>query len=334
MTVLSDHDLARLQALVRSRLPTCSAAVVVGSAVVSRGTSVGDIDITGFDQSVPIGEDQSDISTFGDLPLHIVTYNPLQFQIITSDPDLTFLFLREIRKLLNGIVLFDDDGVLTQTLESFRTLKIPYDRLRPLVHTVSLYRPGTGGPAHERLAFYHAVENLTFAWMHFDLSYRYTKPKWLIDDAKLISKELVDLLESIGKELTNSGGLAEFVTQLRSYASDASETLLGHLCLNNLGDAQSLLRAGRDVEAVWPLRMSCYQFAELWAAQHELNYQDLRATESVCEHMRSSDELLGQLLDRVLLLSDPLNDEVLKHWNRTRAEFLAAWNQLEGVGEN
>jgi hypothetical protein len=330
VSAISDHDLPGLTALVRSRLPSCSSAVLVGSAVINRGGCVGDIDITGLDHSVAIGEDRSDASVYGELPLHIVVYNPLHFLIIRSHADLVFLFLREIRKLLEGIVLFDDDGTLKQTLDSFRTVRIPYDRLQPLVNAVSVYRPDGDAIPQNRLAFYHAVENLSFAWMHFDMKYRYTKPKWLIDDAKLVSStNLLELLRTISSELTAQSDVSVCVRELRLRAPSSTETRASRLCVNNLDDAESLIRKGRVIEAVWPLRMSCYLLAEFWAECRELPYQDLRSIESLFKEMISADHSLAILLEELLLLDKPLNAHMLSLWQSTQTEFLDSWNRIE-----
>lgn len=125
---------------------------------------------------MPVGQDRTQQLAYRELPIHVVLYHPLHFLAIASNPRLVFLFLREIRKLLEGMELFDHDGGLERTVEAMRNTRIPYDLLRPFLETVRQYEPIRDNPTRQRLGFYHAVENLTFGWMHFDLNYRYTKP--------------------------------------------------------------------------------------------------------------------------------------------------------------
>jgi hypothetical protein len=259
-------------------------------------------------------------------PVHVVLYPPEHFLAVAGNEDLLFVFLREVRKLLEGEVLFDIDGTLARTLERLREVQVPRRHLQPLAARVMEYHsePGEDGPA--RLSFYHALETLAYVWMHLDLRYRYTKPKWLIDDARRVeSRSLVGLLEEVSQELTEVHDVNRLVGELAGHLSRAGEGRMQKFSRDQLGDAKSLLAGGRYEEAVWPLRMAVYMLAQLWAEAHDVSYLDLRSIAPILEAMERADAALAASLKDVLLYEKPLPPSLASRLEEARAEFLAHW---------
>lgn len=299
---------------------------------MDRSGCVADLDVTGLDSTVPPGEDKSHEFDTQYLPAHVVLYHPNHFLAVAGDPDLVFLFLRETRKLLEGVVLFDLHGHLARTLEVLRDIPMPLSRVRPLVQAARAIRPPPNNATLDRLSLYYAVENLTFAWMHFDLRYRYTKPKWLLADARLVEADhLLPLLEALSRELVEAGLLPEIVDALEPHVTNRGGSSSGFFAKNNLKDAKVLLTAGRSEEAVWPLRMAAYMISQAWAEECGLPYHDLRSLVKVLAPMRASDPDLPLLIEKALLLDRPLPFEILLLWELCSSEFEIAWQRLQAT---
>jgi hypothetical protein len=326
-------DLALLSTSVREHIPSCSSAILVGSAVSGRGGCVADLDVTGLDDTVLAGHDRACEYEHAGWPVHVVLYHSAHFLAIVNHDQLLFLFLREVRKLLDGIVLFDEDGALGQTLDSLRALRIPYGCLEPLVALVRERRLPKRGTVRQRLHFYRAVEALSYAWMHFEMSYRYTKPKWLLEDAKrVVAEYLMDLLGGISWELIGSHRIGSLAEKLREHLSVLADGRMKTFSLGQLRDAESLIAADRSVEAVWPLRMATYMLTQAWAEQRGILYVDLCSIEAILPPMALVDGSLAALLRRILLLDRPLDPVLLLRWKNARSEFLEAWRKIQTGG--
>jgi hypothetical protein len=322
-------DQASLGAAVRVAVPSCSAAILVGSAVAGRPGSVADLDVTGFDDTVAPGNDRSCEFTWGSWPVHVVCYHPLHFRAIARSSDLLFVFMREIRKLQDGAALFDDRGDLEHTLEQLSAVAMPHHLLQPLVDAVALFPVAASDTGLRRVGLYHALENLTYAWMHFDIRSRYSKHKWLMDDAQLIpSRHLVPLLKRLSFELVNAHQLGELAAAIRTHATSAESGRAATLARSNVKDGEMLLQDGRQLEAVWPLRMSGYLLAQSWAQRWGMPYPDLRSVLDIKSRLSDVRHPLADIFRDLFLLDVPIARELVVEWETTRREFLAAWRQV------
>jgi hypothetical protein len=325
-----DIDVAALSASIREGVPSCASAILVGSAAVGRGGCVADLDVTGLDASVPIGEDRSHAFSHGRWPVHCVLYHPSHFLAVTEHPDLLFLFFREVRKLLEGIPLFDDDGSLGRTLAHLRAVRAPLAPLAPLVRAVGRYRVRSAERPAGRLGFFRAVETLAYAWMHLDIRYRYTKPKWLMADAALVESDALSaLLGAVSDELVAAHPLRELAGALAP-AVMAAPGKIGSLAGDQLRDARSLLEKERCAEAVWPLRMATYMLAQSLAASHGVRYRDVRSVAAVIRRVADADPATARSMRAALLLGTPVAPGVRELWVAARREFLAAWKRRGG----
>ena len=162
---------------IRLALPDAAAAILVGSAV-TRSHSVNDLDVIAFSTTVPLGTDRALSLTHHSRPLHIVAYHPEYFSHLITDETLYLLFYRELRKLRDGHVLFDNDGSTKHLLKILATKSPPRKQITPLVSWLLANPEPTS-----RAEFLLAVERLAFTWLHVSPEYRYSKPKWLLEDS-------------------------------------------------------------------------------------------------------------------------------------------------------
>ena len=150
----------------------------------------------------------------------------------------------------------------------------------------------------------------------------------LIDDAKLVGPTLVELLQAISLELTATESLPNLLRQFELHPP-ANETHAGKFYFSNLADAGSLMAENRESEAVWPLRMSSYMYAQSLAESCGLEYRDLRSIEFLLNHLVEKKPGVADFLGRTLLLDKPLTSDLTSLWENSRIEFLEEWNQIE-----
>ena len=308
-------------------MPDCVAAALVGSAAVRNIERAADLDITCFDWNVPVGSERHAKFELGGMPVHAVAYHPNYFLIVSTHNDLILPSLREIRKLLEGKILFDDEGVLETVLASLKSISIPRETLKPFVAAVQSFKLDSLPAAEARLFFYYAVENLAFGWMNADLKYRYSKPKWLLEDAALIpSKSLFLLLRAISEELITNAPLPELIQQLRLMLDRDENAGMPSGVPFHLKDAETLVHQGLALEAVWPLRMSAYQYGQFQATQLGIAYRDLRSITTVMSEIRLSQPHLFSFFETLLLTNSPVSETLLELFEQAATDFLTEWN--------
>lgn len=315
-----------LAAPVKANVPSSSAAVLVGSAVAGRGGCVADLDVTALDATVAPGQDRAHEFVWERWPVHVVSYHPLHFHAVARNDQLLFVFMREIRKLREGMVLFDQDGQLRRIKDDLETISIPYRLLRPLAQAGLGDGLTERDRAAQRVELYFAIENLTYAWMHLDMAYRYAKPKWLLADAQLVDSEhLLPLLREISQELIDTHDLRELTGAVRQQTDAASLSSTVRLARGNVSDSEALLKEDRKHEAVWPLRMAAYMLARAWTQNLAIHYDDLRAALTVRNLLADRGDHRAQLLSDVLLLDCPPRANLLRRWDAARREFQMHW---------
>ena len=126
-------DVQPLRSAVLAAVPSCTAAVLVGSSATRELSLVRDIDVTAFSPDLSIDAEQRVSTVFMERPLDIVLHHPAYFRTICSDDKLLFLNLRELRKLIDGLVFFGPNGQLNSTLAHIGTKPIPIELLRPIL---------------------------------------------------------------------------------------------------------------------------------------------------------------------------------------------------------
>ncbi|GII90135.1 hypothetical protein [Sinosporangium siamense] len=321
-------DTSEIAEGLRSRLPDCTGAVLVGSALTRSSDCVADIDITAFDRTVALGHDRHSSFEYHGLPVHVVAYSEWHFQAVACNDLLTLAYIREIRKILRGVVLFDDTGSVETSLRRLRGCGVAAHLLQPLAAIAATGAALPEDPAESRLAFYRAVESMTFAWLHLRLEYSYSKPKWLLEDVRTTrSASLEQLLYTLASELPESHDVGELVeTAFRELPRGEGESTTQ--LLNNLTDARSLVSADRLHEAVFPLRMAVYQASELWAHHLSMKYADLRDITCLLPGLAEARPALGKIIDDTLLLRKPLPLTLRDLWQQAYSEFHRQWQCL------
>ena len=318
-------DLAALAAKVQGLCPQSRAALLVGSAALSRRGPIGDYDVTALDPSVSLGKARRVDDRFDGLPLTISAYHPRYFDSVCQVPQLILPSLRDLRKFRDGLLLFDRDGEVEKTHRAIRELRVPSESLRPFVEAVqtegSSSEDGQATTAQDRLLFYYRLENMLFGWFHSRVEYRFSKPKWLFDDLRqLPSESLQILVHGLAEELLATGSLEELGAHLGQAAISARVPQ----AVFYLEDAQKLLAVGQKAEAVPSLRMAAFTFCERWAFSKERPYGDLRAIEDLLPSLGDSVEAADQAIRSILLLDRPIESQHFELWKASRADFEAA----------
>lgn len=327
-------DTAEITRVVRSQRPDCTGAVLVGSAVTRSARGVADIDITAFDPTVQPGADRSTNFLHHDLPVHVVAYNVSHFLVVAESELLTFAYIREIKKLLRGIVLFDDAEVVARSLQRIRGCSVAPRLLAPLVAAADPSQMPPETVAESRLSFYRAVDSMAFAWLHLRPEYSYSKPKWLQEDAKAVhSPALEGLLHAVSGELEQRHDIGQLVERVAS-ALPRGNNGAWQQCLNHLADARALVKAGCRGPAVFPLRMAVYQACELWAASVGLRYADLRDIARLLPGLDDVQPLLVAAVRDSLLLQEPVPPMLRHGWEEAYDGFLQEWRSFARPGED
>jgi hypothetical protein len=283
----STAGLAELTAEVRLRIPQAEAAELCGSAALARDGPVADLDFIAFDSSIPPQSEGHVKFEVRGLPAHIVCYHPRLFHSVLQSKTLILAFLRELRKILQGQILFDI-GTLTDTRKEIAEFQIPDSLLLPFVRMAESFVPSSPESPAKRLSLYFAIENLTFAWLHSRIEYRYSKPKWLLEDAKYIHEiALVDLLYAVAEDACSRTKPQNLLTLLlrqieTNHIRDDRNT---NVCFHTK-DAQALISAGQVLESIFPLRMATYEYARWWSVRMGTPLEDIRMISSIVSRLR------------------------------------------------
>src|SRR5262245_46750913 len=121
---------AELAQELRSRYPQCTSALVVGSYAFGR-PFIDDIDLTVFDESISSGQEVMDTFHAAGFQIDVALRNPAWMEPVRAELDDVLYLLREMRKVICGIVLFDDSGLLQRTIPWWRNFEIPLRLIMP-----------------------------------------------------------------------------------------------------------------------------------------------------------------------------------------------------------
>lgn len=331
-------DAAALAAAVRASVPALTSAFVVGSAINRPHNLVQDIDITAFDPEMRADEDRSCTFEFSGLPVHVVSYHPSYFDAMAGDRVLALLFLREIRKLRRGVMLFDLDGHGAALLNRMSRVEVPLDLLDQQYLVINsgkvpLPSPGQTNEVasacilRQRLNLYHLVENAVFYLLHLDAGSTYSKPKWImLDVAHAASPAMVRLVDAISAEYCSAGivpeaaNLAQAVAKQIAGASGLPLQLHGH-AVAMAGDAAQLVRNSDHAAASWSLRMALLMVARCVSMIEGIPYEDCRSLEQLLPVLSPRYSDLKRLARMSMLADTPLPLSFAQLWEDARNDL-------------
>ncbi len=295
-------DTAALAATVRANAPALTSAFVVGSAINRPADLVQDIDITAFDPTMSADEDRSYNFKFSELPVHVVSYHPSYYDAMAGDGVLLLLFLREIRKLRRGVMLFDLDGQGTALLNRMSRVQMPLDLIEeqyliiasgkvPLPSFSCINGAVTSCNLRQRLNLYHLVENAVFYLLHLNIDFMYSKPKWImLDVAQAASPAMVRLVNAVSAEYSTAGIVPEAVILAQAVAKQIQgqpglPAQLHNHAVAMANDAAQLARNREYEAASWPLRMALLMIARCVSIIEGIPYEDCRSLEQLIRNM-------------------------------------------------
>lgn len=337
-TLLETLDLSVLALAVRKAAPTLTSAFVVGSATSRPKDLVQDIDITAFDPQVGVGEDRNYCFDFADIPVHVVSYHPSHFDAMTSQDLLVLLFLREIRKLRQGLLLFDVDGHGAALLDRMRRVDTPIGLLEeqfriiadgdvPVVTPDVRNAVAADWNLRQRLNLYFLVENAVFYLLHLDAAFMYSKPKWIMSDVAQTGATAVrQLVDAVSAEYTAAGIVPQVADQVQAVVAQLygqpgiPEALYEH-AVAMAKDARQLARKGEPAAASWPLRMSVLMIARCIAVAEQMPYQDCRSLQHVMPVLERYHRDLERVAHQSVLADTPLDGTLASLWGQAKMEL-------------
>jgi len=257
-------DTAALAAVTRARAPGVVGAVLVGSSTWAAPEVVRDIDVTAFHPGQPLTEEGLVTARFDGRRLDIALHNTEYFRAVCMEDGLFLMNMRELRKLADGIVLFDDTGAVAETIRTAQARPIPLARFRPMIAALPDSWPGTWPDTPEALAVAWAVamETVAFCWLHMKPAHRYGKPKWFLRNVDKTGAGPVRTLFRSDTEIARAqGALGPRIAALRALYAAHPELHHGREPHETLEDAETLVRAGRDAAALYPMRNAALALA-------------------------------------------------------------------------
>lgn len=331
-------DAAALAAAVRANAPALTSAFVVGSAINRPGNLVNDIDITAFDPKMGADEDQSYTFKFSGLPVHVVSYHPSYFDAMAGDTVLVLLFLREIRKLRRGVMLFDLDGHGTALLNRMSRVQMPLDLIEeqylvitsgriPLPSLGQINEGVTSCTLRQRLNLYHLVENAVFYLLHLHADFMYSKPKWImLDVAQAASPAMVRLVDAVSAEYFTAGIVPEAVNLAQAVAKQIEGQpglpvqLHGH-AVAMANDAAQLARNSEYQAASWSLRMALLMIARCVSIIEGIPYADCRSLEQLIPVASPRYSGLERLAIMSMLGDTPVPSPFTRLWEEAKNDL-------------
>lgn len=319
-----EWDSAELATGVRAVMPNAAGAILVGSAV-SRTHSISDLDVIAFSREIPLGTDRVLSFAYRTKPVHVVAYHPDYFDLIWHDETLYLLYYREIRKLRDGRVLFDTEGLITPLLAALAVKPPPLDQLRAVIDWL-LANPNP----NSRTDFLLAVERLAFCWLHISREYRYAKPKWLLEDCRRVrSSSLASLIEAVSQELLDLKCPLLLASRLKYSGRDFLSANAGsglHFA-NNLADASVLLSGGRPLDAVWPLRMASAMLVAARAEELQLVYGGIGDLDRFSRAIAEQDAELSAIVNDLFLLNHDVGAGLQSLYISALRAFEEEWSE-------
>lgn len=263
---LSNGGLDQLKQLILDRHPKAVSLLLVGSSLIHRDIPPSDIDIIVLSPDAGEGDLVDDECDFNGQSVDLSIYHPLHFLALSTNPELAFFHMREIRKFVNGKVFFDL-GIANQSILALSELRPPTALLARLwVETREAWK---AVPKDKYSAdFFCCLESAIFLRMHITLQTTFSKHKYLLGDSQLLgSNRLHRLLLLTMKPLFSNnkwpGLCAELVDWMNAHVG------LPSIALKPMRDAQWLIKNGFVSDAIFPFRY-CAVRLYIWAREAQI----------------------------------------------------------------
>jgi len=315
---------AELGAQLRSRYPRCTSALIVGSYAFQR-PFVDDIDVAAFDESLPPDGEAVGRMEIAGWSIDVALRNPAWMDPGRAERENVLFLLREMRKVVAGIQLFDDTGLLARTVPWWRDLDIPLRLIAPFHDRARRIDLRAQRGEARRLSLYYGIENMVIGWLHAEMRFRFSKPKWLLWDlAQLGSAPFEALLRALSAELCEGADIRELIAQhsaiLPADGPGGPEHEIA-FCRKMLKDAVYMVDRGESPAAVWPLRMCSFHLALWTAGKMKLPYSDVRSIGPLLSALDSADPTKRAVLSAALLVDRPVPGEFIDLFEAARDDF-------------
>jgi hypothetical protein len=286
-----------LAAVVRERYPRATSAILVGSYAFGR-PYVDDLDVSVFDPKIDADGEVNEQFEGAGLRIDVAHRNPAWLSPARAHEGEALFRMRELRKVIAGIVLFDDRRELEEAIPFWRAFEVPIELVEPFFRRVAAIDLRAAPRAERRLAFDLGLETMLLGWLHSEMRFRFSKPKWLLwDIEQLGSTPLAMLVRAVTSELARHLDVSWAISELSRYVPRGSA---GESCRKSLHDARCLVAHGESEAAVWPLRMAARDLAAMLARELGVPYKDLRSVAALLDALapierRFHDVLLAAL---------------------------------------
>ncbi|MER9593955.1 hypothetical protein [Mesorhizobium sp. M0244] len=309
-----------------NQVPGLRSAVMVGSAVNSDFGVVGDIDVSANAFSVAIGEERRYLGSFSGRPLDIVCRHPDYFTAVLANDMLIFYHLRELRKIVDGVVLLDTDRQIEKLLDDLKRINVPLQFVRPLIDSVA-FSTVSQSRLEDRISYCLAFDNLIVAWLHLDARYRFRKHKWLVEDTRRVKSDpLNDLVNSVTSELMDVSSVSPLIEDFDLALADCGAYKDIPQAQASVKDARTLLKGRRIPDAIFPARYAALAVLLHFSggAEGEHGPRLMRGFRSV---NRDRPNLAGTI-QQLLLLDTPVSAKSVVALERARRELENTWEKL------
>jgi hypothetical protein len=253
-------------------------------------------------------------ATFEGRRVDIVIHNSLYFQLCLRDDYLFLQNIRELRKLVDGSIIFDDQGTIASTIASYDQRELPLH----ILQKIALQEPicvKSLNPPEERARLALQFERTAFLSLNSRTEFRYRKSKWMLDD--ICRSGLPWLMEFADATITECAAgidVGAMVSALLVGITRAPR-LEGPQPLGTIEDAAMLVRRGRSRAAVLPLRLAAMR-AALAHAPDPGPADHAHRIVMGSEMLMSEDREFGVAVRSVLLLDTPPTEAIRRARDR------------------
>lgn len=300
-------DKSSLVAFTRAQIPDVQAVVLAGSSILKRSIPAADIDVIVFSKQIETGDVVDRSLRIDGVTIDFSIYHPLHFRALAINSDLAFYHLREIRKFLFGEIVFDDGSAAVSKAE-LKAIQPSRERLKMLYDELRVRRGQLMQVRNYSRDFFLCLESAIFLRMHLRTEIRFSKHKYLLEDAaNLPTNTLENLLLLTAKPLNRNSRWPHLCHEL-------SERLNGYddgpaLLRGPIRDALWLIDRNFLLEATFPFRYVAAR-TYVWANGNGIRDSQLNSILAVAfaENVRINPNVLT-LFDALLSESQLLIQE-------------------------
>lgn len=245
--------------LVLKTRPDMVSLFACGSYVNRPGPLVSDIDFIALAAGQPATSADEVSLCVDNVQVNITTYSEDYFYLVASQPDLFFYNLRDVRKLICGKLLYDLRGRGADVVALLRSVEVDGRIILSLLSSVQqLWQTEI---KYFTIDNNRAIDLLAFVIMHSRRDILYSKHKYMLEDAKRFSGSLSALLCELAERTVTAVDVRRVADGLSSGSVARFGEEFGGV-KGVLEDAKTLLLAGREPDAVFPLRYVSLTFAQ------------------------------------------------------------------------